>query len=293
MISNGHTLADSVLRSLEHVSRNRLQYTRSPAVNFQGLLDARHGVYDALRPLPGEVNVSGFSDRWNLLMLCERRWLEANARTAAPEAWAAHVNSMQSLGHGALFMCQAGQLHERAQNVCANLAYAYQRVSALASGRQLDGEQESAKYLDLAMQWHALSLSYRLRFDLPDNSAYEMIFLGELWLSGRRAREAFERNAFKIAWLGHRPDEPSFYQRAWDSAALVNDPRQMAYCALNKLGFAQHVRDVDMRERAMQKLRTVLTAHPELARVLADEGYALPKGLATTRSTSDVRPRAG
>lgn len=284
-VGKGGTLADSVVRSLLHVSKARLQYTRSPSINFQDLLDGRHGVNDVLKPLHGEVNLCGFADRWNLLMLCERRWLEANARTADAEPWADHIDALQRLGHAALFMSLAGQLHERAQNICANLAYAYQRLSALAEVHRPAGEPAaSGRYLDLAMQWHSLSLSYRLRFDLPDNSAYEMIFLGELWLSSQRAREAFERNAYNVAWLGLRPDEPSFYLRAWECAELVNDPRQMAYCALNKLGFARHTRDPALQDRALQRLRHVLTTHPDLANVLADEGYAVPRGLAVGHS---------
>ena len=277
LTSGRNTLADSVVISMAHVSRTRLHSTRSPALHFQEILDAAHGVSTAQMPMPGEANACGFADRWNLLMLCERRWLEAHVGTAHAEAWATHLDAMQRLGHGALFMCLAANLHERAQNVCANLAYAYQRVSALAATRSPDGARESTQHMETAIEWHALSLSYRLRFDLPDNSAYELIFLGELWLSGPKARAAFDRYAFHIAWLGLRPDEAAFYQRAWECAALVNDPRQMAYCALNKLGFARHTRNGTMQALALQDLRGLLRAHPDLAKVLSDEGYAIPK----------------
>ena len=276
LASEGNTMANSVLRSLAHLSRARWRYMRSPSLAFQGLLDAQYGVNDALKPLPSDVNLSGFADRWNLLMLGQRRWLEANVRSADPEAWAENVSAMQRLGQGAIFMCQAGQFHERAQNVCANLAYAFQQLSELTTVRQPEALRESNRYLDLSMQWHANSLSYRLRFDLPDNSAYELIFLGELWLSGPRARAAFERYAFQIAWLGLRPDDPAFYARAWECAAFINDPRQMAYCALNELGFARHTRSSDMHERALQKLDTLLTVQPDLVKVLTDEGYTVP-----------------
>ncbi|MDC8772876.1 hypothetical protein [Roseateles albus] len=290
LTSGRHTLADSVVSSMAHVSRMRLHYSRSPALHFQEILDAAHGVGTAQMPMPGEASPCGFADRWNLLMLCERRWLEAHVRTADTAAWAAHLHAMERLGHGALFMCLAAHLHERAQNICANLAYAYQRLSALAATRTPDGASESTQHLEAAIEWHALSLSYRLRFDLPDNSAYDLIFLGELWLSGPKARAAFERYAYHIAWLGLRPDEAEFYQRAWECASIINDPRQMAYCALNKLGFARHTRNGAIQDLALQELRCVLGAHPNLVQLLAHEGYAVPKVRLQSGVGSNLRP---
>lgn len=275
-LQSKNPLADGVLTPLLMAARLRLHYHRQPVANYQDLLDSAYAAQAPHHPLPGEANPSGHADRLNLLMLCERRWLEAHAQSADAEQWANHLEAMLRCGHAAIFLCLAAQLHERAQNVCANLAYAHQRLAMLDRKAAGGTPMADGQHLQRAIEWHALSLSYRLRFDLPDNSAYEYIFLGEFWLSGAAARAAFEKVALHVAWLGMRPDQASFYTHACACAQLLRDPRQQAYTALNKYRFGRFARNPKVESKGLALLSEVLAAHPDLHKVLVDEGYAVP-----------------
>jgi hypothetical protein len=61
--------------------------------------------------------------------------------------------------------------------------------------------------LGLAMQWHAVTTRMHTSFDLPLDSAWEYIFVGELWLRSEQGRAEVQALPSEFHWQGYRPDE--------------------------------------------------------------------------------------
>lgn len=219
------------------------------------------------------MNVIAEINRLNLLMLCERRQLEQDPGVNGSDLHKAALRMVQH-GHAALYLAISASWMERAQNVVANLAYAHQSVAKRY--KQAGDSASEGLHLQLAVQWYTMALSYFTRFDVPENSAHEYIFLGELWQSSQRARDMFELASRGMPWLQHRPDQPSYYQHASSVAKKIKDPKQIAYCGLMQWTFGQNAPHRDSMALGLKTLRDVLAAHPDLVEVLSEEGYQLP-----------------
>lgn len=274
-LSRAHDSARNALEPMLSAQRGLAYYAQQPAVHYQEILDQALAAGGPLQARPNATNPVSEAKRLNLLALCERRWVEAHRAEASPAQWDEHVDALLRYSHAALFLSLASEQFERAQNVCANLAYAHQQ---LARWIRPSAAVELQRHLLRAIEFYALSMSIHWRFGLPDNLTFQYIYLGELWLSSPQAREAFEAARLKIAWDGERPDDASFYKTACASAQELGDPRQVAYAALNKLRFGEFTHNRGVRARALKLLGAVLDAHPDLRKALAAEGYAVPAG---------------
>ena len=269
--------ARGALDSQLEVQRGLAQYSQQPAQHFQEVLDGALATGDALRSRGGDGNPYSDAKRLNLLALCERRWLEVHRVDARPAQWAEHVEALLRNGHAALFLCLQTEQMERARNICANMAYAHQKLARWVVESRGAAPEVGASHLDHAIAWYAVSMSFHYRFDLPENLAYLYIYLGELWLSGTSARAAFEAAWLRLTWDGERPDEAGFYKRACECAQQVGDPRQVAYTALNELRFGEVVGSAAVKSRGLKLLKAVLRTDPDLFDTLRAEGYAVPK----------------
>lgn len=209
-----------------------------------------------------------WAEKLHLLALCERRTLEYDTdvdtgASAAP----ARLHPMLRAAHAALLLFLLARCHDRAQHVCANLAYAHQKLAPRF------GEPHWA----LAVRWHELSFGMHAAFGGAENSAWEYIYLGEFWLDSPEARAACRRPGRGASWDDHTPDDLAFYDRACRIAAQLGDPRQVAYTLLNRYRFALHAGSGKTRDEALRRVRAHLRAHPELVRLMEGEGYVLPR----------------
>lgn len=265
-------LTVGALAAVVQTLRWRLRYHANPVGNFAAV--HQEALMAAQAPRSCEaVNVIAEINRLNLLMLCERRQLEQDPGVSGSDLHKAALLMVQH-GHAALYLAVAASWMDRAQNVVANLAYAHQ---AVAKRFQLAGDSASeGLHLQLAVQWYAMALSYFTRFDVPENSAHEYIFLGELWQSSQRARDLFSEASPGMPWLQHRPDQPSYYQHASSVAKRIKDPKQIAYCGLMQWAFGQKTPHRDSMAEGLKTLQEVLAVHPDLVEVLSEEGYQLP-----------------
>ena len=80
----------------------------------------------------------------------------------------------------------------------------------------------------------------------------------------------------RMGWEGRRPDELEFYAYAARRAAEIGEPRQMAHTALNLFHFTREKGQLAESQKAMRNLRDTLANHPDVARILVAEGYAIP-----------------
>ena len=249
------------------VLRQRLLYAAAPMRNYAAIT---HALAPAVTRPPGagflEVDAASRGARFNLLALCERRWLEEHGRGAADSQTALRMERAQRYWFSALFGYLVIGHHEYVQHMCANLGYFYQRMSQLGLGFS---ESE-------ALDWYALARGWHNRFDLSDNVVWEYIFLGDYWLYQHSVRAELKHAVGRMGWEGRRPDELEFYVYAARRAEEIGEPRQMAHTALNLFHFTREKGQLAASQKAMHSLRSTLANHPDVARILVAEGYAIP-----------------
>jgi len=251
------------------LARMRVAYASDPMGHYVGL---RRELHRTLAGRPDRAGDCGDAMAWaeklHLLALCERRVLEQEfGHEAADPLGTPQLHAMLRAAHAALLLFLLVRCYDKAQHVCANLAYAHQRLAPRL------GEPHWA----LAIRWHELSFGMHAAFGGAESSAWEYIYLGEFWLGSPQARAACRRPGRGASWDDHTPDHLAFYDRACRIAAQLGDPRQVAYTLLNRYRFALDAGPGKVRDEALRHLRSHLRAHPELVRLLESEGYVLPK----------------
>jgi hypothetical protein len=251
------------------LARMRVAYASNPVGNYAAL---RRELRQTLAGRAARATDCGDGMAWaeklHLLALCERRALEHETEVdAVAEPDPSRLNPMLRAAHAALLLFLLARCYDRAQHVCANLAYAHQKLAPRL------GEPHWA----LAVRWHELSFGMHAAFGGAENSAWEYIYLGEFWLDSPQARAACRRPGRGASWDDHTPDHLAFYDRGCRIAAQLGDPRQIAYTLLNRYRFALHAGPGKTRDEALRRLRAHLRAHPDLVRPLEREGYVLPK----------------
>lgn len=243
------------------IAQARLSYGEDPQGCYATLL-RQMPARQALASASGDA--VAMAEMHNLQGLCLRRQLEASVNETPALRRALFARMLDSF-QASLFHLIAAQLFERAQNVCANLAYAYQRAASLIGPDQRQ----------LALQWYAVSARMSVNFDLAYNSAWDFIFIGELWLE-THAHSPVALPA-DVHWQGERPDELSFYLTGVREADRTADPRQQAIALLNLHRFAVLKHLTAQAGEAFSLLAQLLRAQPQLGAVLLAEGYQLPR----------------
>lgn len=256
-----------LLRPHLHAVLLRCDYAQNPQQNYARVAKALRPLAQAWFLAPAEVDAAALGERLNLLCLSERRAFEACLGGTEANGAEACITRMLAAAHGALFCFLLVQNHDKAQYVCANLAYAHQRIAA--SG--------NSAHWRLAVEWHALSFGFSEGFQQSENSAWEYIFLGELWLASAEARTAFQQAELRAAWRNQDPSSLHFYAAACVLADGLNDPRQRAYTWLNRVRFAERAGLAAERDLAGVVLAAHLTSYPAVRQLILDEGYPLPR----------------
>ena len=211
---------------------------------------------------------SDWAEQFHLLALCERRVLQHEMPwQTRPQDGALHATPLLRAAHAALLLFLLVRNYDKTQHVCANLAYAHQKLAP----------DLGEPHWQMAVRWHALSFGLHASFGGVESSAWEYIYLGELWLDSPQAREACRTPGLDASWGDDTPAQLSFYDRACRIAEQIGEPRQMAYTLLNRQRFATQLRAPRARDDSLRRLRKLLQAHPELERLLLRENYSLPR----------------
>jgi len=212
------------------------------------------------------VDATTWAEHLHLAALCQRRQLEQDA-DATPDGGRAAVRAMLHSFHAAFLLFMLVRNYERAQHVCANLAYAHHKLAL----------QFGEPHWTLAVDWHGLSFAMHATFGGAESSAWEYIYIGELWLSSAAAQEAFRSRMLRAGWNDLTPDKARFYEEACRIARQLGDPRQQAYTLLNRYRFQLTVHTPLLRQAALQELLGFLASHPTQHQLLQQEGYPLPQ----------------
>ncbi len=245
---------------------HRLTYAETPLHSYAAIAEA---LAPMLSAPPGDtlLEVDGYARgaALNLAALCERRWLEEHAGTAPRAETQARSALAMRYACAALFSYAINYQYEYVQKTCSNLAYFTQTCHRLG----LDVAPA------LAFAWYALAQAWQDRFELPDNSVWECIFLGDFWLYQPAARGVFASHSLRSDWEGRRPDTLAFYVHAARRARELGDPRQLGHCALNLYHFTRLHGMRDEMLAAHAALRRVLADYPDIEALLLAEGYSL------------------
>ena len=253
------------------MSSQRLAYARHPVQVHAALLRRLRAEVDRVATPGQDAMLAG--ERLHLMMLCARRAVEEAAQAGTPPA--RRLPMLRTLfiaGHAAIVHFLVARNPDRAQHVCANLAYAHQRLSVLGDSSGSGGLDHTL----LALRWHRLSFGLHASFGGAENSAWEYIYLGELWLNSPQARTACRQSWDDGSWNDISPATPAFYAQGCRVARLIGEPRQLAYTLINQARFLKEHQSWGPSEAAWTELRQLLRAHPDVRRVLASEGYDMP-----------------
>ena len=255
--------AQALLNGQLEMVAERLVYTEQPEQAYPGMLKRLPSLLQSCK-VPVDPCIQ--AEALNLLGLCQRRELEAKGPHLNASARKSLLHTMQTNFFASLYLLMVARQFERAQCVCANIAYAYQQVAP----------QFASSMLGQAMQWHAASTRMHTTLDLPFDSAWEYIFIGDLWLGSEAGRAAAQALPPELSWQGHRPDELLFYVESVETAKRTADPRQKAHALLNLYRFAALANRSVVQTRARTELWDLLQQFQDLVALLRAEGYELP-----------------
>jgi hypothetical protein len=218
----------------------------------------------------------------NLAGLCERRWIERHARCLPATALAQHADTALAYWSAALFGFLVSNQHEHVHNMCSNLGYFFQRLT------ELDVQPQA----ESALEWYALAQAWHFRFDLPDSTVWEFVFLGDFWLGCQDARALMSGARWRGLWAGLHPGSLDFYAYSVQRAEEIGEPRQKAHTALNLWRFCCEKGMMAPMHQALASLGQTLAEHPDLSAIFKSEGYCLPDSRSLASPALDARGAA-
>jgi hypothetical protein len=87
-----------------------------------------------------------------------------------------------------------------------------------------------------ALEWFKLAHTYVERFELPQDSAWDFIMVGDLYLQNAETKSAIDQDS--LTWPAqHNPTELAFYERSYALAQSHGDVRQQIFALDQLVGF--------------------------------------------------------
>ena len=199
----------------------------------------------------------------NLRALAFRRQIERQLQAGAQ----AHLvqllveDAVQTFG-AAYFWASLAKEHYHCQAIAINFAYALYWLDSkgLHNG------------LAASVGWFKLAHTLVDRFDLPQDSAWDFLMLGDIYLSSPQARELIDGDA--LAWPAQTsPAKEAFYKRALDLSRSHGGARQ-EIIALNQLAGFLHSRKLVAGRQAVRAERDALMKlHVEVVTDMLKDGF--------------------
>lgn len=252
---------DPAMPSLAKFLLDRIRYDENPAVAYASL---RH---TAQAPEPLHVPDRTAQAEWhNLQALIARRHMLAQPHESAQ----AHELALLHL-ESALYLRVAAQDAARVPDLLFNLAFHLQKAQVL----NLCGLVEIC-------QWYSVAVHYDHRHNLMGGSAWDYLFMGDLWLSHSSALQALmsdhpatRKELECVLLLDHRhPWQAAFYAETIRRARQTSETRQQAIAHILAWRFANLNPSSELSAPAqVQALQLLLDAQPELKAKLLDDGY--------------------
>ena len=247
------------------VAALRLDYDTAPRLNF-GVISSQLASFSPVSSPIGEWAAEAHSLR--SLTLRRRAVVAANAgETAAAKALAAEAWQHNS---SALLMAYAARDHDNVQNFLVNAGILFSELHdhkievAYASGASgssgASGASGSAlTALTLAMRFYELSLECADHFMCGEDTAWEHVALGGLWLSNPGERAALQVNA-GMALRNDRLGSAAFFFAGVARAERCGTPRQQVGAITNLWLFAREGEDAALMRTARKLVVEMISA---------------------------------
>jgi tetratricopeptide (TPR) repeat protein len=244
----------------------RAQYVRNPVLSSANIIKELTSLKRAPSIAPDPLLAGA---RANLLSLAQRRRMESFKRQQDRlKAKKHYIRAIDSLST-ALLCNLAANSYELVQMCCVNMAYLQQK----ALGMKLISS------VDEVFAWYAIAFAWNNKFNLSENSTWEFIMVGELFLNENRAQERFALAATKLHWQGLRPDQAKFYRAALNSAHRQGEPDQIIHALLNAYLFEEKFGSANAAKSYASQWAEFCGAHTRQVEALKMQGYKLPKAL--------------
>ena len=248
------------------VAALRLDYDTAPRLNF-GAIDSQLASLSPVSSPVGEWSAEAHSLR--SLTLRRRAVAAADsgdaaaARAFAAEAWR-HNSS-------ALLMAHASRDHDNVQNFLVNAGILFSelhdhKIDVPGAAGSASGSVLTA--LALAMLFYALSLECADHFMCGEDTAWEHVALGGLWLSNPGERSALALNS-AMALRNDRLGSAAFFEAGVARAERCGTPRQQVGAITHLWLFAHESGDAARMRRA-RKLLVAMAALGYPVRALYD-----------------------
>jgi hypothetical protein len=147
-------------------------------------------------------------------------------------------------------------------NIAANMGYLL----------HLAGQRKLADRSVEALDWLLLSQAYIERFEWPEESLWDHVYLAELYLASKAVRQHIKRSS---AYLLHArtPDNDEFYVHALGLGARLGEPRQLADMYQQYVHFLQTTGQGKKAKAQGKLLDALLEQHPGLREKLTPVGF--------------------
>jgi tetratricopeptide (TPR) repeat protein len=250
---------------IEHIQTLtlRIEYARNPVSSsphiINALLQMQFDQNQVADPLLAGA-------RANLLSLTYRREMERHGQARHPaiakKFFARSLNALST----AITCYLSAMAYEDVQRCCVNSAYLYQKAFNL----------KLTSSVDETLGWYQAAFAWNNKFNLSENSAWEYIMLGELYLDETKVRERLGTGKVRLLWHGKSPQSAEFYSDAVNVAKRLGDPLQYLHTVLNALRFNTAFGSKDIAAKNLRQFRLLAKQHPEQVETLKTEGYTLP-----------------
>jgi tetratricopeptide (TPR) repeat protein len=244
----------------------RTQYVRNPVLSSPGIIKELTSLKRAPSIAPDPLLAAA---RANLLSLAHRRRMESYKRNQDRLKAKKHfIRAMDSLST-ALLCNLAANSYELVQMCCVNMAYLQQKALAM----------RVISSIDEVFAWYAIAFAWNNKFNLSENSTWEFIMVGELFLLEPRAQERFAITAAKLHWQGLRPDQSKFYRAALSNAQRQSEPDQIIHALFIAYTFEERFGSASLAKTYAAQWAEFCAQNPRQLESLKTQGYKLPKAL--------------
>jgi hypothetical protein len=214
-------------------------------------------------PKVPEVRISSVDSRllWQQLNLWASEWRRRMDVSKLDAVQMAFNNSRRGY-EAAIFWALVSDDALNVMNIAANMGYLM----------HLAGQRKLADRSVEALDWLLLSQAYIERFEWPEESLWDHVYLAELYLASKAVRQHIKRNS---AYLMHArtPDHDEFYVHALGLGVRLGEPRQLADMYQLYVQFLQTTGQIKNAKTQQKLLDTLLDQHPGLREKLTPVGF--------------------
>ena len=271
-----HAQAQELVRSLQARASHLPWRMRAYVLSKVALLTAR-SAFDNV-PLHTSFNVdfegvresvdtapnANLQWEWcNLRALAFRRQIERHLQAKSqPETVNKLVaDSVRTFGAAYFWSCLAKDSYH-GQAIACNFAY---NLHWLHKKQLYDGLQAS-------ITWFRLAHTLVDRFDLPQDSAWDFLMLGDIYLGSAQARSVIDADA--LSWPEQRdPAQEVFYLRGLELARRYGGSRQVIMALNQHAGFLQLKGLIAGQYKSRKERDALMAANPTLAEDMVKDGF--------------------